>query len=152
MTEKFNETAKVGKHYVFVYGTLRYGERLHDMLATAGYLGEYVTVACYYDMMDAGGFPVAVTGGTFRLRGEVYVVDDETLERLDWVERGYSRLPISVDGLDTSVQMYLYGKQDVLPSFLPIEASKYCRAVKDWCYYQSVKDMEAWNGRGYTDT
>lgn len=70
---------------VFVYGTLRAGERNHHILADQRYLGEYRTPA-RYTLYDTGPFPAAVAGGRTALTGEVYAVDRRCFRLLDRLE------------------------------------------------------------------
>jgi gamma-glutamylaminecyclotransferase len=78
----------VAKHLVFVYGTLKRKEGAWEYyLMRQNFIGEAVSVRPYA-MYDTGGFPVLSTGGgvTLPVRGELYEVDDETLDRLDSYE------------------------------------------------------------------
>lgn len=71
--------------HVFVYGTLRTGEANFDrFLASSARLGEARTAA-HFTMLDMGGFPGLVPGAT-SIVGEVFLVNDETLARLDRLE------------------------------------------------------------------
>lgn len=73
---------------VFVYGTLRKGERLASVIETS----EFVKTACLNGgiLYDLGAFPGLVMGpGTANkspIRGEVYRVGPLTLEHLDQIE------------------------------------------------------------------
>ncbi|WP_070963347.1 gamma-glutamylcyclotransferase family protein [Vibrio sonorensis] len=71
-------------HLVFVYGTLRRGESNHHFLARSQYLGCFETPA-EYTLYDLGDYP-AVVYGSNAICGEVYSIDDETLNRLDKLE------------------------------------------------------------------
>ncbi len=70
---------------VFVYGTLRRGERNHHVLAGAPRLGRHTTRA-EYTLYDTGAYPAATAPGTTAVRGEVYTVDAATFEALDVLE------------------------------------------------------------------
>ena len=74
---------------VFVYGTLLSGQGNNRLLGDSPCAGKgYING---YRMYSLGGFPAIVAAHTAeRVEGEVYVVDDETLDRLDMLE-GYSR-------------------------------------------------------------
>lgn len=69
---------------VFVYGTLRQGQNNHHLLAQSEWLGNYATPPIY-SLYDLGAYP-AVTEGHSVLYGEVYRVDDKTLQQLDLLE------------------------------------------------------------------
>jgi gamma-glutamylaminecyclotransferase len=78
-------------HYVFAFGTLKKGFPLHEKgcLSQAEFLGAHRTRAC---------FPLVIAGPRFapmmfyepgtghRVRGELYRIDDRTLEVLDRLE------------------------------------------------------------------
>lgn len=79
--------AKTNK--VFVYGTLRKGNSLRglDKLG-AEFVGDATTTEAWYDMVDFGPFPAVVPGGESYVAGEVWKVNAEIMERLDYIE-GY---------------------------------------------------------------
>ncbi len=82
---------------VFVYGTLRRGERNHRLLGGAPYLGAHVTEPTY-TMLDLGAYPAVVPGGAQSIVGEVYALSRARLRVLDRLEdcpREYTREPIS---------------------------------------------------------
>jgi len=85
-------------HKVFVYGTLKSGFRNHYLLEDCEYSGSAVTVPTY--RMIENGFPVILPDPDGRpLAGEIYVIDDDTLARLDQLERegsSYDRKLIDV--------------------------------------------------------
>ncbi len=70
---------------VFVYGTLRRGQRNHYMLDTSCFLGLHVTKPCY-TMLDLGTYPGVVPGGDCAITGELYRVTATTLATLDELE------------------------------------------------------------------
>lgn len=94
---------------VFVYGTLKQGYGNHRLLTGAKFLGEFTTKQPF-NLRD-GGFPYAVRNqeeNNGLVKGEVYEVDDDILQQLDWLEgvpRHYQRQPVEIDGLE-GVQMY----------------------------------------------
>lgn len=79
-------TALEESNLVFVYGTLKQGYGNHRLLTEAEKLGTAIVQdVTLYDM----GFPVAIDSDGDFVTGEVYRVDDEeTMQRLDWLE-GY---------------------------------------------------------------
>jgi len=97
---------------VFVYGTLRRGERFHDIyLPDAEFVGDATTVD-RYRLRDLGAFPAAehITsepGAPGRgLVGEVYRVDEQTGRDLDALENNgglYRRALRSVYSGNTGV-------------------------------------------------
>lgn len=79
---------------VFVYGSLLSGLGNHPVLGVdrgdAEFLGE-ATLAPEYQMYDLGAFPAVRRGGDTSIVGEVYRVNDEAFERLEYLE-GYPDL------------------------------------------------------------
>jgi gamma-glutamylcyclotransferase (GGCT)/AIG2-like uncharacterized protein YtfP len=85
-------------HRVFVYGTLKSGFWNHYLLKGREFIGAAATSPTY-KMID-NGFPVIMPDPEGKpLAGEIYNVDDETLARLDQLERegsSYDRKLIDV--------------------------------------------------------
>jgi gamma-glutamylcyclotransferase (GGCT)/AIG2-like uncharacterized protein YtfP len=79
-----------GRHFVFVfvYGTLKRGEKNHHWLEGASFQGEAELNGVV--LHDLGPFPMAVVGEGTAI-GEVYAVEGSGLARLDELE-GYPRL------------------------------------------------------------
>jgi len=68
---------------LFVYGSLKRGQRAHHLLERLDWLGEaWLPGACLHDL---GPFPMAVPGEG-RIQGEVYAVGEADLEALDRYE------------------------------------------------------------------
>lgn len=88
----------VREHIVFVYGTLLSGLGNHHYLDGAHYFGEAETVESY--RMTAGGIPyVSRRDPICPVKGELYIVNDETLAKLDRLEghpRFYKREVIHI--------------------------------------------------------
>jgi gamma-glutamylcyclotransferase (GGCT)/AIG2-like uncharacterized protein YtfP len=85
-------------HQVFVYGTLKKGFHNAYLLRDSEFFGEAVTVPTY--RMICISFPVIMAEECGKqVSGEIYTVDDETLARLDGLERegsSYDRKLIDV--------------------------------------------------------
>lgn len=85
---------------VFVYGTLKNGRGNHRLLANSKFLGR-----CYIEgawrLISLGGFPGLVYKPDLSMEkvvGEVYQVDQDTLQSLDWLEghpRFYERSKVA---------------------------------------------------------
>jgi gamma-glutamylcyclotransferase (GGCT)/AIG2-like uncharacterized protein YtfP len=71
-------------HYIFVYGTLRRGFWNHHLLKDSEFIGEGITKEKY--SLYADEIPYVVKEPLTQIKGELYIVDDETLERLDLLE------------------------------------------------------------------
>jgi gamma-glutamylaminecyclotransferase len=77
----------MGKTKVFVYGTLKRGGRSHHLLDGQEFLGPARTRPAYR-LYDRGSYPCLVEDweNGVPVQGEVWRVDDETLQRLDAYE------------------------------------------------------------------
>jgi gamma-glutamylcyclotransferase (GGCT)/AIG2-like uncharacterized protein YtfP len=111
----------MGKHFVFVYGTLK-------NMTRGKFVGEGHTVDSFY--LFNGGFPLAVdpkehdAGNNNRgyILGQLFEVDDHDMRHLDAYEGTekdnnpetsfYFRreIPITVDGVEVTAWMYLGGE------------------------------------------
>ena len=102
--------------YLFIYGTLKRGERNHRLLAGEPFVSEAVTEP-FYRLYDCGAHPALVedeANGRV-VRGEVYLVGPETLRRLNVLEDAphlYELLPVRLQDFTPPVRTYLY-RQDV---------------------------------------
>jgi len=84
---------------VFVYGTLRSGERNHHLLQNSK-LVQRARTGATFELVSLGAFPGMVAGGNTAVVGEVYEIDAVTLAALDRLEdhpRFYQRRPIELD-------------------------------------------------------
>lgn len=73
------------KYKVFVYGTLRKGCSNHRLLEGADFIDNGIVIGNMYSVNE--NFPAFVRGGSDEIYGELYLVDDSILERLDRLER-----------------------------------------------------------------
>lgn len=93
---------------LFVYGTLKSGERNHDCLD--GTFVRSVRTKPNYKLVNCGTYPGLVRGD-LAIAGELYEVDDVFLQRLDYFEginRGvYVRELIQLED-DTEAFAYVY--------------------------------------------
>lgn len=125
-----NPPVKGGLVKVFVYGTLKSGYGNNRLLKTSTFLGEAVLpdhIAYYYGSI--GSFPFVVKNKGTSVTGEVYEVDQETLQSLDYLEgyrehsksNFYDRTMAIVDMQDGSKEQVFYylGHKDWLAN--PIE-------------------------------
>ena len=72
---------------VAVYGSLRKGLHNHVLLEDSDYLG-LDKLQGEYTLLDLGSFPGLILQGDTDITIEVYEVDEETFQNLDWLE-GY---------------------------------------------------------------
>ena len=84
----------MSSRYIFVYGTLKKGERAHSYLEKAYYIGEgEIEGFCLYDL---GEYP-GIKRCNGKVKGEVYLVDENTLKILDEYEgKDYKRIEVEV--------------------------------------------------------
>lgn len=98
---------------VFVYGTLKKGYGNNILLGHSPCIHKQVrTLNPSFVMGCTGGFPVVrkTSGQFFKIEGEMYSVNDETMKRLDRLEgypSMYTREQILLDSGDTA-WIYLY--------------------------------------------
>lgn len=101
---------------VFVYGTAKRKHFNHYVLTESARLtfrGEGVTAAAQFQMLTGDMFPSVTPGGFDPVRGEVYTISLDGLERLDRLEgcpRFYTRIRVRVnldDGTQTTAWMYV---------------------------------------------
>lgn len=104
------KTNRMTPDLVFVYGTLKRGERNHYFLAAAEYLGPAFTEP-HYRLIDCGPYPAmldetqtaALEAEPLVVAGEVYRIDATMLAELDRLEdegRLYRRAVIEVLSID----------------------------------------------------
>ena len=70
---------------LFVYGTLRRGERAHRLLGGAPLVAHGRTEP-RFRLVDMGGYPALVEGGATAVAGEIYDVADARVPELDRFE------------------------------------------------------------------
>lgn len=105
-------TAPTGRrHLLFVYGTLRQGRPLHDVLADNAWPLGLAHALGYSLWSNTGYFPFLAAHIGGRVIGELYAVDEATLERCDDIEHsaGYSTVTIEViDERGSRLPAYAY--------------------------------------------
>ena len=99
---------------IFVYGTLRRGERAHHLLLGASFLGEARTEAGYA-LIDLGAYPGLVRAVSGQVVGEIYEIDARRLVEIDAYEGHpvlFRRVELGLDGsgagATTRAEGYLY--------------------------------------------
>jgi len=102
------------KTLLFVYGTLKHGQRNHHLLAGQEYLGE-VQTAAYYRLVDCGAYPGLVEDHLEgrSIQGEVYLIDEAMMHRLDILEGAPSLFklqPIELETHSPKVFAYFYNR------------------------------------------
>ena len=87
------------RHQVFVYGTLKRGQRNAYFLDQAEFLGDHITSEEYW-MYEFDDYPAVCTAGRHAIHGEIYRIDDTqfaSLDELEWYPRFYQRIVIVTD-------------------------------------------------------
>lgn len=111
MTVKVEEK-KPETDMVFVYGSLKKGFGLDHLLKDAQFIGEGVTKKGKFEMFTPNDAWPAIVQGKYRIKGEVYRVSPETIERLDQAEgvpHLYERKLVKVKGLAGLCYFYIAG-------------------------------------------
>ena len=81
---------------VFVYGTLKRGQRNHHYLEQAEYVGTHLTDECF-SMYEFDDYPAVTQNGSHAVSGEIYLVNQQQfqmLDELEWYPRFYQRIKI----------------------------------------------------------
>ena len=73
------------RHRVFVYGTLKRGQRNDHYLREAEFVGRFITDAVY-SMYCFDTYPAVCARGRHAIHGEIYHVSDTQFQRLDELE------------------------------------------------------------------
>lgn len=88
---------------LFIYGTLRAGERDHALLKEATLLGEFLTEA-RFQLVDLGVYAAMIPDGKVAIVGELYAASLETRRAIDVARQVpflFQRAPIRLaDGTD----------------------------------------------------
>jgi gamma-glutamylcyclotransferase (GGCT)/AIG2-like uncharacterized protein YtfP len=91
----------MNRSLLFVYGTLKKGGGLHSVLGnSSNFKGTYITEECVYDMHDVGCPIVVSRDKGFRIRGEIYNVTPECMERVTTIECNAGYIPFIVEAYD----------------------------------------------------
>ena len=109
------------ENLVFVYGSLKQGYHNHDVIAFDfdnharnkgyDYLGKTKTVD-KFTMYDMGSFPaISFDENGKHVTGELYAVDDATLDLIDVLEGypdHYDRKEVELEGIEVKAWIYFY--------------------------------------------
>jgi gamma-glutamylaminecyclotransferase len=97
---------------LFVYGTLKHGRWNHRLIADQRFVREAVTEP-RYRLVDIGSYPGLVRDDAYGLAvmGELWAVGRCCLLELDDFEGDeYARGPVTVAGMEQSVQTYFWAR------------------------------------------
>ncbi|HEV7891919.1 MAG TPA: gamma-glutamylcyclotransferase family protein [Pyrinomonadaceae bacterium] len=127
----------MGKHLVFVYGTLRRGgvRAMPDLFPGSEFVGRASVCGSLYDF---GEYPGLLLGESDSpVAGEVYEVSEEVLKQLDDIESPayYSRREVEVSLGDRSVTCCVYEPD------LSLYPSRTMITSGDWIEYAKTKTV-----------
>jgi gamma-glutamylcyclotransferase (GGCT)/AIG2-like uncharacterized protein YtfP len=89
---------EVDRSNLFVYGTLKKGGKLHSVLGNSSeFLGAFKTTEDKFDMHDYGCPVMLLEDNGFKIKGELYKVTPECMERVTAVECGAGYVPFIID-------------------------------------------------------
>ena len=121
--------------YVFVYGTLKKGYRLHQYLQKSTFIGEGILEN--HIMYVLGWYPGVVKSKSGSVLGEVYQIDQPTLDILDDVEANgilFQRKPEIITLIEAypqhikktcSIEAWVYKYLGDVGSFKILESGKF---------------------------
>jgi gamma-glutamylcyclotransferase (GGCT)/AIG2-like uncharacterized protein YtfP len=113
---------------VFVYGSLRKGMHNHRVMGSSKLLAEATLTG--FDMYQVSSFP-AIVVGEGGVKGEIYLVDNATLARLDRLEghpRMYRREVVTVQSGSCLFDVWVYVWQGPVDYLAPVPSG-------DWVEY-----------------
>jgi gamma-glutamylcyclotransferase (GGCT)/AIG2-like uncharacterized protein YtfP len=113
---------------VFVYGTLIRGQRNNRLLSESEFLGQ--AELNDYAMYDLFYFPGIKANPGSKVKGELYMVDESTLEALDKLEGdGYlyvrQKVKVLLDGTSVPTFTYVYNQEVDPKDLIPYENQPY---------------------------
>jgi gamma-glutamylcyclotransferase (GGCT)/AIG2-like uncharacterized protein YtfP len=103
------------KQLVFVYGTLMSGFANNGLLANSRLFATRARTIPEYTLVDLGFFPGLLAEGSGQVIGELYEINDATLNQLDALEAVpilYKRQRVKLVG-DRSVWGYFLNKENI---------------------------------------
>jgi|MDSW01.3.fsa_nt_gb gamma-glutamylcyclotransferase (GGCT)/AIG2-like uncharacterized protein YtfP len=122
------------KIYLFVYGTLKRGQRNNFFLETAEFICETTTTSARFSMVNIASkqvigalYPTILEDGNFKISGEIYAIDLPTLERIDVLEEIGVRYKRMTEEFISGHRAFMYLNID--PHVLAVEEHKHI--VKD---------------------
>lgn len=125
---------------VFVYGTLRMGEKNHYLLEGAQRVEENAwTTGLLFD--TGNGYPAMVQSEDGQVHGEIYYVDEQQMVKLDELE-GY--VPNGPDNLYDRILQNIHTKQKDYQAFVYVmkPQTKFPAEIPDgnWKTYRSLQE------------
>jgi len=127
-----------GRVRVFVYGTLKRGQSNHGLLINDKYIGAD-SITMKGRMVDLGAFPGVIRNqrDEATIRGEVYEVDDDTLNGLDYLEGHPTFYRRDKYKTDTGIRCWMYTLPDA-------ESYDRCPSQEDALWSPTDDEREFW--------
>lgn len=98
-------------HNIFVYGSLKTGYGNNRLLESSEYCGQSITSSADFKMISLSSFPGVIhTENGFHIFGELYRVNDKTLQSLDRLESNgsfYKRELVKLKEFEEDAWMYV---------------------------------------------
>ena len=121
---------------VFVYGSLKSGGMVRglDGFPGATIVGKATTRYPDYNMLDLGSFPGVTKKGDKHIQGEVWEVDDTTMEELDMIkDHPIKDHTIVID----DIPIYFSGREDQL-----MDKIRGINPDYQFTYYKSINPVD----------
>ena len=93
---------------IFVYGTLLSGLDNHNYLDNATFIGSGETSKKYTMFLSYGLIPKVIKSPKYKIKGEVYLVNDKDLSQIDRLEHKYIREKVTVKLLNKNIECFMY--------------------------------------------
>ena len=93
--------------YLFVYGTLMRNQENHTIIENEEFLGEFTTMD-KFTMYINEYIPFVVEDKNYHINGELYKISDFVQKQIDFLEKGYEKKYIYLNGFNTNALIYVY--------------------------------------------
>ena len=112
--------------------------RLHSVLGNSSdYIDDYTTVDSRFDLSNySGSFPIITFKDKgYKIKGELYSVTPETMDRVNNIESGVGYIPYIVNletssGIKSSAITYVFTERNMV--MLPVHKIEDNKGVKEW--------------------
>ena len=145
MRLKKTERGKQVEEYLFVYGTLKRNERLHELLRSQEFVDTATTVDANFNMGDLGNaYPIVFRSNEdedtfkYKIRGEVFKLTNPAVYHyIDRMEKGASYKMVDTlvrlsNNKQMIVKMYVMDDLPYEPSYLTKDNIKSKRNILEW--------------------
>ena len=108
---------------LFVYGTLKEGGKWHHILENSKFVGDGKLSGFEMYVLKDGFMPMIKESPGDVVYGEIYEVNDSTLDRIRLLERQYKEMSVNVVIDGVSLKCYAYTYSDYLSHYEWIRVS-----------------------------